>query len=242
MVPLTEKVAWPAELVLPETVVIVLPEVVERVIDTALPEMGFPAPSRIVTVIVEAVTPSAGTEAGADSTCERSLLMACTVTVADTLAPLFALVELTVPVLSERLLWVVVPRTTTVARQLPLAGMVPPESDQEFPPADALRVPPHVLLVTAGEVFRPPLKCVSENRTPVMGALFGFVSVMVLVVVPLMANVEGEKLIPTVGAASRNTTLLLWVQAVLVCLTVTVSPTVLVAVILIGLLVLTFCV
>lgn len=199
VVPTAEKVAWPALFVVPEIVVSVLPAVGERASVTALPEMGFPAPSRIVTVRVEAVTPSAGTEAGEASTCERSLLMPCTTRVLLVEALRLALLELTLQLVSPRL-----PALVAVTRveiwQLPFAGMVAPVRDHELPPAAAVRVPPQVLLVTAGEVLRPPVKWVSEQEAPVMAVLLGFVIVRVLVLVALTTTVEGLKVRDSVGA------------------------------------------
>ena len=232
---MTVKVATPLALVVPEAGVMVLFVLLTRVTVIALPETGLPAPSRNVTVMTEVLKPSAATVVGAATAVDRDVLTDCTVRLALAALAVRPLLEVMLPVLFV-LVPVLVGVTLDVTLQLPLAGMVPPLSVSEEPPAEAVSVPPQVLLVVSGEaIFRPAGK-LSLKATPVRATLLGLVSVMVLVLVPFTPIVAGLKLVLTVGAAFEKTIVLLWVQVLLLIVTVTVWATVLVAVMLIGVL------
>ena len=230
---MTVNVATPVGLVVADTVVSVLLVLDERAMLTVLPDTGLPAPFLSVTVMVEVLNPSAATVAGEATTVDSVVLIAWTVRFALAELAVSPLVVVTVPVRLD-LVPVLVEVTSAVMLQLPLAGMVPPLKLRDLPPADALSVPPQLLLVVSGEAIFSPLGKLSLKAAPVSATLLGLVSVMVLVLVPFTPMVAGLKLVLTVGAAFAKTTVLVLVQVLFVIVTVTVWATVLVAVRLIG--------
>lgn len=230
---MTVNVTTPLELVVPDEGVNVLFDVGLRARLTVLPDTGLPAPSLRVTVIVEVLKPSAATVAGDATTVDSVVLIVWTVRFALAALAGSPLVLVTVPVLLV-LVPVLVEVTSAVMLQLPLAGMVPPLRLRDEPPADALSVPPQLLLVVSGEAIFRPLGKLSLKAAPVSATVLGLVSVMVLVLVPFTPMVAGLKLVLTVGAAFEKTIVLLCVQVLFVIVTVTVWATVLVAVMLIG--------
>ena len=223
----------PEEFVVPEDGVSELLPVGVRDRLTVLPETGLPAPSLSVTVMVDALTPSAATDAGDASTVDREALTANTLRLALAALADTALLEDTVPVLLV-LVPVLVAVTSVVMLQLPFAGMVPPLSVSEEPPAEAVRVPAQLLEVASGDAFLKPLGKLSLKATPVSAELLELVSVIVLVLLPFTPMDVGLKLVETVGAAFEKVMVLLCVQVLLVSVTVTDCATVLVAVMLMG--------
>ena len=157
----TVKVTWPLSSVR-LALVEVGPVMVEvpplGVSETARSETPTPAPSTIVTVMVEVVVPSASRVVGEATAVDSAGSMAMVVSVAEALVPSRVFSEVTGPVVLVRL-WLavvvsVVVVTTTLTKQEPEAGMVPPTRSSTDPPATVCGLPPpHVLVIKSGASF-----------------------------------------------------------------------------------------
>ncbi len=121
-----------------------------------------------------------------------------TFSVALALAAVPALVVVTGPVALRYALALALV-TLTVIVQEPLAGTVPALSARLVPLFAAVTAPaPHVVAPDAEAVFTRPAGYVSVKAAPVTAAAFGFVSVTVRTLVPLMPITAGVKDFATV--------------------------------------------
>ena len=92
--------------------------------------------------------------------------------------------------------------TGTTMEQLPDAGIVPPERARDDPPLVIVTVPPQELDEGVPAVFCMLVEgYVSVKAAPVIDVALGFVSVMVMFVVPETGNTAGLKLLAVVGGS-----------------------------------------
>ena len=96
----------------------------------------------------------------------------------------------------------VAPVTVTLMVQVPLAAMVPPES--EMVRGEVVVNVPVVQAVAEPEATVKPAGSTSENETPVKAEVLGLVSVKVNVLVLPVPMLVGEKLLERFGTVGRG--------------------------------------